>query len=481
MTEDLCYLSATEALRRFRSRDLSPVELMEAVIARAEVVEPTINAFAFTRYEEAIREARAAETRYARRGEPPRPLEGIPLAIKDETAVAGQPMTNASLLFADDVAEETSPYAARMLDAGAIQHARSTAPEFSCAGFTHSRLHGVTRNPWNPEFGCGGSSGGSGASLAAGSTTLAAGSDIGGSIRIPASFCGVVGFKAPYGRVPVEPPFNLDSYCHNGGLARTVADMALFQNVLAGPHPMDVFSLRPRYELPSDLAGVEGLRVALSPGLGSYPLDPEVERNAQAAADALRAAGAIVEEVDLVVDSDDVRRAAAMHFTANFGAWVGSVTAERRELATGYAIAFVEQFARDSEGMTVPDGLDCEVRVWTPIAAVLERYDALLCATCGTRGLIAGDDYADHGLEVGGVDVPFYFQSLLTPVFNIASACPVLAVPSGVATNGVPTGVQIVGRTYDDVTPFRLGAALERERPWLHERSARPRLPVTAG
>ena len=217
MSDDLHYLSAAEALARFRDRSLSPVDLLDAVTARADAVEPTVNALCHERYEAAREEARAAEARYAGRGDgEPRALEGIPLAIKEEEEVAGQPWTQGSLIYKDLVAEQSSVFAQRMLDAGAIVHARTTAPEFSCALFTHSRLHGVTRNPWNPEFGVGGSSGGSGAALASGTTTLASGSDIGGSIRAPASFNGVVGFKPPYGRVAQAVPFNLDTYCHCG-------------------------------------------------------------------------------------------------------------------------------------------------------------------------------------------------------------------------------------------------------------------------
>ena len=298
MNDDLHYISATEALARFRDRSLSPVELLDAVIARAEAVEPTVNALCHERYDAAREEARAAEARYAGRGDgEPRALEGIPLAIKEEEAVAGQPWTQGSLIYKDLVAERSSAFAQRMLDAGAIVHARTTAPEFSCALFTHSRLHGVTRNPWNPEFGVGGSSGGAGAALAAGTTTLASGSDIGGSIRAPASFNGVVGFKPPYGRVPQAPPFNLDTYCHCGPLARTVADTALYENVLAGPDPTDIVSLRPKYELPETFEGIAGMRLAVSVDMdGSWPVDPEIRRNTLDAAAALREAGARVEE-----------------------------------------------------------------------------------------------------------------------------------------------------------------------------------------
>src|SRR3954453_1180785 len=296
---DLDSLSGTEALTRFRARELSPVELLDAVIARAAEVEPTVNALCHTFYDEARGQAREAEARYLGHGEPPRALEGIPVAIKEEEAIEGQPWTQGSLLYRDLVAETTSAFARRHFEAGAIVHARTTAPEFSCAGFTQSRLWGVTRNPWNPRFAVGGSSGGSGAALAAGTTTLASGSDIGGSIRIPASFNGVVGFKPPYGRVPCDPPFNLDTYCHCGPLARTVADCALYENVLAGPDPSDITTLRPKYELPADFGSVEGMRIALSVDLGDWPVDPEVAANTRAVGEALRSAGATVEEVDL--------------------------------------------------------------------------------------------------------------------------------------------------------------------------------------
>jgi amidase len=354
-----------------------------------------------------------------------------------------------------------------MLDAGAIVHARTTAPEYSCAFFTHSKIHGVTRNPWNPEFGVGGSSGGSGAALASGTTTLASGSDIGGSIRAPASLNGVVGFKPPYGRVPVEPPFNLDVYCHCGPLARTVADTALYENVLAGPAPSDIATLRPKYVLPvGGYESVEGLRIAVSTDLGSWPVDPEIRANTLACAQALRDAGASVEEVGLVVSREKVMRACAIHFHTGFGAWIGEETAAHPDDATAYARAFAERVAFYAEGGTLMEKQTLEAELYAPVGALLEDYDALLCPTLATRGLIAGDDYVDTTLVVDGVELDFCFDGSLTQVFNIMSRCPVLNVPSGFADNDVPTGLQVVGRTYDDLTPFRIGAALEQVRPW---------------
>jgi amidase len=460
----------------FRTRALSPVELMKAVIARVEAVDPTVNALCHQFFDRALDQARVAEARYMGNGAPPRPLEGLPTAIKEEEPVAGEPWTQGSLLYKNLVASESSCFAQRVLESGAIVHARSTAPEFSCAAFTQSRIWGITRNPWNPDYAVGGSSGGSAAALASGTATLATGSDIAGSIRIPASFCGVVGFKPPYGRVPQLPPYNLDTYCHCGPLARTVADCVLFENAMAGPHPDDVVSLRPRLELPDQLGGVEGMRIAISTDLGDWPVDQEVRRNTLDMAAALREQGAVVDEVDLHIPQAEIMRAVAIHFHLGFGADVARWTAEHPELVTAYALDFPRWAAANGAGGTQTEKLELEGHLYPRLSKVLERYDALICPTCGTRGLMAGDDYVGHGLEVGSRTVDFYLEGILTPVFNVFSRCPVLNVPSGFADNGVPTGIQIVGRTYDDLTPFRVGAACERARPWLDSREHRPEI-----
>jgi aspartyl-tRNA(Asn)/glutamyl-tRNA(Gln) amidotransferase subunit A len=452
--EDLYRLSARDALDLFASRALSPVELMEAVIRRAEQVEPEINAFPHTYYDEALEAAREAEARYAGRGPRPRPLEGIPVAIKDETAIRGQPLTQASLIHKDDVADHTSLVAERILRAGGIVHARAATPEFSAAPFTHSRLYGITRNPWNPAYSPGGSSGGGAAALAAGSATLANGSDIGGSIRIPATFCGVVGFKPPYGRVPVEPPYNLDHYCHDGPLARTVSDCAVLQNVIAGPHPADPVALRPKLRIPGELRGVDGWRIGYTPDLG-YDVDPEVRAGVLEAVEALRAAGATVEEVAVGWTHGDVEAAARAHFGALFG---GSVDEERRahrDLMSAYTVKFGEE----SGDVTMADyvrGLSVEAEIHAALSRIHRRYRALVGPGFGVAKLRAGDDCLD-------VDV---YDFLLTVVFNICSRNPVVSVPSGRTADGVPTGVQIAGRPYDDVSVFRAARALERVRPW---------------
>ena len=439
-------------------------------------MEPVVNALCHQFFEEALTQARAAEQRYAGKGEAPRPLEGIPLAIKEEEPVAGQPLTQGSLIYKDLIAEHSSAFAQRQLDSGAIVHARTTAPEFSCSGFTQSRIWGVTRNPWNPTFSPGGSSGGSAAALASGTTTLASGSDIGGSIRIPASFCGVVGFKPPYGRVPVEPPFNLDTFCHNGPLARTVADCALYENQIVGPDPSDITTLRPKLTLPDQFEGISGMRIALSVDLGGWAVDPQVRANTLAVGDALREAGAIVDEVEIALSRADVARAGAIHFRLIFGDWVAQTIESNREIVTDYAVEFARWSAEAGGDSSLLEALTLEAKIYAPIADVLDRYEALICPTNGMSGLLADDDYVGHGITVDGTELQYYFDALLTSVFNVLSRCPVLNVPSGFADNGVPTGVQIAGRTYDDETVFRIGSALEAVRPWLDTPERRPKL-----
>ena len=234
------------------------MEHLESLIEQIETHDSVLNAVVDRRYDEARAEARAAEQRYLGKGDAPRPLEGLCVAAKEEQPMVG-PLVAARRRWRSPTrspSTTTRSSSASRTPAGSSTSAprrrSSVAP-----GFTHSRLWGVTRNPWNTEFTPGGSSGGSGAALAAGYAPLATGSDIAGSIRIPASFSGVVGFKPPFGRVPGLAPYHLDQYCHDGPLARTVADCALLENVIAGPHWRDIVSLRDPPQIPRDFTGVE--------------------------------------------------------------------------------------------------------------------------------------------------------------------------------------------------------------------------------
>lgn len=454
----LCHLSATDAIARFRDGTLSPVELLDALIERIDASEPALNAVCDRRFDEARDEAIASTARYAA-GAATLPLDGVPIAMKEEHPMLGRSWAQGSLTHEHDVAPLDHPIVERIQAAGGIVHIRTTTPEFCCAGFTESRLWGITRNPWNLDVSPGGSSGGSGAALAAGYSPLASGSDIGGSIRIPASLCGVVGFKPPYGRVPALAPFNLDQYCHDGPMARTVADTALLQNVIAGRHPVDVVSLPNPPVVPvAALRGVAGMRVALCLHLGDFPIEPEVEANTRAVAASLVDAGAIVQEVELPWRYVDILDAAKAHFGTIFGPYVAQQRKLHPDMLTDYAIRFAEDMAT---GPAFVDGLEIEGQIWLALGELFERFDALLCPTLGTRGFDVGEHYVDRPLTVAGVDLSSHLLGCLTLPFNIASRCPVLSMPSGWADNGVPTGVQLVGRTYADEVVFELGHALE--------------------
>lgn len=476
---DLHYMSAGEALKLFRTKELSPVELMTAVIERAEALDAEVNALCHTFFDEALAQARLAEARYAGKGEPPRALEGISLAVKEHEPVAGQPWTSASLLYKDLVATETSCFVQRTIDAGAIVHARTTGPEFGAAVLTRSRIWGPTRNPWNLRYDVGGSSGGSGAALAAGTATLATGSDLGGSIRIPASFTGVVGYKPPYGRVPSEPTGNQDTYLHYGPMARTVGDTILLQNVIAGPDDSDIASLRPKLELPSTYPSVVGMRIALSIDFGGWAVDQEVRRNTYELAEALRSAGAIVDEVPLVLPRDKVNRAAGIHISSlrlADGSW-DEFLAENRDLISNELVWTSGRHRSHGEGATIEEGWEIEQELYAALTAVFRSYDALISPTVATSGLLADEDYPDDfRVMVDGEALEGPFDAMMTMPFNVMSRCPAISVPSGFASNGVPTGLQIVGPTYSDEVVFRVAAAVEEVRPWMDAPSRLPQV-----
>ena len=472
-TSDLHYMGAVEALGLFKKKALSPVELMEAVIARAEAVTPRINAFSQTFYDEAMDRARKAEARYAR-GARTRALEGLALAVKDEETIEGLPATSGCVALKDNIGEETTYIAERCFNAGGIMHARTTTPEFSCAGFCHTRLWGVTRNPWNTDFTPGGSSGGTGATLAAGAATVGTGSDIAGSIRIPASCSGVVGFKPPYGRNPQNHIFNLDFYCHSGPMARSVADCALLQNVMAGPHPRDIATVKPKMRLPLDYAPVKGMKIAFSMDLGYCEVDRDVRKNTKAAVEKLRDAGATVEEVDLGWSWGALT--AAMNYLGHlFGNIIGETLRRHRHEMMPYSVAFGDFGARTT-GMDFIESLKVAGEMYDTLGPILEKHDALVCPTNALSAVPADHDSATQPVRINGVEVDPMIGWVMTYPFNIMSRCPVLSVPSGLDGNGVPTGLQIVGRTYDDPTVFRIGAAVEAADPWYVKPSRRPEL-----
>ncbi|BFM07254.1 amidase [Halioxenophilus aromaticivorans] len=473
MSNELCYLSATKAGELFTSKKLSPVELLQALINRAEQVEPSINAFSFEYFDEAMDAARLAEKSYMKGSA--RPLEGIAVAVKDEENIIGKVTTNGSLLLQDNVAQTHSPVVERMLNAGAIIHARTTTPEFSSNTVTHSRLWGVTRNPWNTEYTPGGSSGGAGASLAAGTTTLANGSDIAGSIRVPASCSGVIGFKPPYGRVPDESPYNLDTYAHQGPMARTVADCRLFQNVLSGPHPFDPASVSPKLTIPDNLENIRGMRIGYSLDLGYFSVDSEVRENTLAAVEVFRHLGATVEEVDIGWNSSCLTTAMT-HLHALFGSTLQRDCVGREEQLTDYVRYFLGTGSSPQPKSVVEANLHAG-EMFAQLSKVFASYDLLICPTVATTFVKADFDYSKDTLIVDGeIMAPSLASWCMTYPFNTLSRCPVLSVPTGFASNDVPTGMQIVGPSFDDVTVFKAAMAYESAKPPMYSGGLAPEI-----
>ncbi len=462
---DLCYASGSDLLRRYGTREVSPVEVLDAQLARVDEVNDRLNCITHRYLDQAFEAAREAERRYA--NGTARPLEGLTVGVKDEHGLEGWTVTQGSRTCATETLSESEPIAERLAEAGAVMPFQTTVPEFYLAAVTWSELWGVTRNPWNLRYAVGGSSGGSGAALAAGMCTLATGSDMGGSIRIPCAFNGLYGFKPPYGRVPstTDPFLHIASA---GPLARTLTDVARMENVISGPHPYAPTAIAPKLELPLDPPSIESVRIAYSPDQSWAVIDPEVRTNTEAALDILRAAGAEVSEVDLGLEITDADMSQAFAEAALFGpmgAQLASID-ERDELTT-YARYFCE---KAESGFGPADALAFENNMLEGNRRIHDRvyaegFDALVMPTLTTSHIPADHDYTTDRTVVDGTEVSSLSGWILTPLFNLLYTMPVIAAPTGLTSQNVPTSMQIVGRPYDDLMPFRVAAAYERLAP----------------
>ncbi len=471
---DLAYLSATTQLRLFRSKQLSPVEVLDAQIERAEAVEPKINAFAWNFFDEARDAAKRAEARYMQ-GEA-RPLEGVTLAVKDDTDLAGKVTASGSRLFLNAVAPSSHPMVQRYLDAGAIAHAKTTVPEFCISTVTSSHHWGTTRNPWNLEYGPGGSSGGSGAALAAGTTTLATGSDSGGSIRIPAGVNGVCGFKAPYGRFPTVVPWTLSPHSVYGPMARSMTDLARMYDIGNGPAAYDHTALQ-KNTLPNPMPAVAGMRIAYSPDLGFAPIDPEVRANTERALKHFEALGARVEEVALGWTQEKVQD--AVYGTLLTGAWrsffdqVQEMISDPKEVSDQYHNLYRKMLAlpkNSAEGAAV---LAAEMN--TELHAIFSSgFDAIVTPTTGLPSIPATTNHATDSVTINNVTVDSMTGWCLTHPFNLLYLYPIVAAQTGRAKCNVPTSIQIIADRYDDTTAFALATAYESAATPLYSGSAFP-------
>ncbi len=463
---DLSFTPAKELARRIRAKEMSPVDIVQNSLDRIGEVNPTLNCFCFVYPEEAVAKAKEAEAAVMR-GDDVGPLHGVPIAIKDFTPTKGKTTTMGSKVYRDWVPDDDAQIVKDLTGAGAIMVGKTTTPEFAHAGFTHSPLWGVTRNPWDPSRSPGGSSGGSGAAVASGCVPFAEGSDMGGSVRIPAAFCGTVGLKPSLGRIPMTVlPTVFDNISHFGPLARTIDDAAMFLAAAQGPFERDIMSIQTPLDIPASISGdVAGMTIALDMDIGFYAVDDEVAANVMACVDVLRDAGATVEEVDLGW-TREVADAWNDYWTVYLAAFFEQHLDERRD-DLDPTIASMFDHARKIDAITFKRLEFVRTKQWHSLCDVFERYDALLCPTNPIPAPPAEDTDAAHSGETSDGKL---LSTDMTLAFNNVAHCPALSVPSGWTKGGLPTGLQIVGHRFDDLTALRIGAAVEEHRPWADKR-----------
>ena len=461
-SDGLCWMPASEMAAAIRRRKISPVEVMKVVLARIERLNPTLNAFVTLTAEQAMRDARAAERALGKRGAKLGPLHGVPFSTKDLVNTRNIRTTFGTRLYADNVPTETAPIVERMLAAGAIQLGKTNTPTFGWIGATHNLLFGVTRNPWNLDRTPGGSSGGASAAVAAGLGPLAIGTDGGGSIRIPASFTGIVGHKASFGRIPVQPGSAVWSLSHVGPMTRTVTDAALMMNVCAGPDSRDSLSLpAERVDYVKALkGGIKGLRVAWIPDPGYAKLvDPEVVAVCARAAKRFRELGCRVEEVNPRWPSP--RQPWKAIFCGGVATRLTPYLAERRADIEAGLVGLIEETMSWGPTTYAQAWLD-RMAWWEHPRRLFETYDFVLTPTTACPPFKIG---LDNPNEIAGRPAEPYEWIPFTYPFNMTGQ-PACSVPAGVTADKLPVGLQIVGRRFDDVTVLRAAYAFERAQPW---------------
>ena len=471
--DDLTFTPATVLAERIRRGDCTPTEVVDAHLDRIAAENDRLTAFVTVRREAAREEAREAE-RVLAAGEPVGPLHGVPIAVKDLfTYHAGTRHTYGSALFDDYVPERSAPVVERLEAAGAIVIGKTNTPEFGNRPTTDNDLVGTTVTPFDTDRTAGGTSGGSAAAVAGGLAPLAQGSDAGGSVRIPAACCGVVGVKPSFGRVPKgNRPNAFDGhtpFVQHGPLARSVADAALMLEVMAGPHPEDPFTHPDEgvdYRGAPDRS-IDGLEVAYSPDLGLFPVEPPVRETVADACDALRAAGATVTRVD--PDYGRSREAIADAWRTYFQALIAGVAGQVEEVH-GIDVLSHEVdplFARIVEAGREHSVTDLQradiVRtdVYDTIQGVFADHDLLVTPTLG----VVPFETSERGpTEIDGEPADPYLDWILSWVFNMTDH-PAVSVPAGFV-DGLPVGLQAVGPRFGDERVLAAAAAVERHRPW---------------
>ncbi|MFD9111208.1 amidase [Streptomyces bottropensis] len=451
---ELTELSAVRLVEGYRKGEFGPVEVARAALERAERVQPEVNAFVRIDTGSALAQARESEERW-RRGEPAGAVDGVPVTVKDILLVRGGPTLRGSrTVSAEGSWDEDAPSVARLREQGAVFLGKTTTPEFGWKGVTDSPLSGVTRNPYDLSRTAGGSSGGAAAAVALGAGPLALGTDGGGSVRIPAAFCGVFGMKPTYGRVPLYPASAFGTLSHVGPLTRDAADAALMLDVISGPDARDWSGLGPPSGSFVDAleGGVRGLRVAYSASLGGQvAVRPGVARAVRRAVEGLAGLGAYVSEADPDF-SDPV---AAFHTL-----WFSGAARVTQRLGAGQrglldpGLREVRDLGARLSALDYLAAVDVRMEVGRRMGAFHERYDVLVTPSLPVTAFEAGVEVpGGFGGRRWTAWTPFTYP------FNLTQQ-PAASVPVGVDGAGLPVGVQVVAARYRDDLVLRVAHAL---------------------
>jgi amidase/aspartyl-tRNA(Asn)/glutamyl-tRNA(Gln) amidotransferase subunit A len=484
LSDELAYTTAADLATQIRRRDLSPVELVDAAIDRIETRNPSLNAFVYLGFDDARANARAAE-QAVMNGDTLGPLHGVPSALKD--LFDFKPGWPASLggirALEHNVVDARCGFCERMeTRGGAVLVGKTNSSLMGFRGTCDNYLFGASRNPFDLSKNTGGSSGGSAAAVADGLVPIAEGTDAGGSIRIPAAWCGVYGYKASFGRVPffANPNAfgNADSpFLFEGPITRTVEDAALALNVLAGYDSRDPFSLSERAPdfTAATRRSVQGMRIAYSPNLDVFPVDPKTGDVVAKAVMAFEAAGAHVEEVNLGITRSQQELSdvwSRLYMLLNLQAF-DAMAAAGTDLLADHRADFPPEYLHWVEVTQRMSGLDffrdqaVRTEVYRAFQKVLEDYDLLITPTLACPPVVNATDGNTVGpSSINGETVDPLIGWCLTYFVNFTGH-PAASVPAGLS-DGLPVGMQIIGRRNDDVSVLAASAAFERLRPWQH-------------